>query len=586
MLFESRAASCSVLAGPFDASWWTSNVLILPLLLWQLERDESIYKREGLDRCNELLSEPTVAAVRRVEQARLQIGEWIHDHAISSESQDEWPGAALERARRAQLFVETDRAAAGIDDTLLVAGRQIWEEVSHRALRMIESRVPDAFSSVKERSFFSWPAAVSERPTPVPADAYAAAREEFVSRSRHNPDVTCVYEFGKIGSAGLSDLDFLVVLARDARGAPLELQLAQLPADVAEIMGHDALFVSEDALADLPAVFPIFDFQLLYAASPASDPTLTRTLDLPIDHVAPMLTRLNVFKYPNDLIWLMRQSSPRWKTLLAYLNSFNHVARCLSFLGIPPMESLSRCTQLNVEIRHRFAVDAIATTGDLVQAMELMFDASVEALFALEAWWRQRYPVLDATTEPADVSTYRTALFESLAAPSFTPPTPSRLASAPVLFRRCAPQRAQGLRRPASRSTESLARFYNAFEPYAEHLRRFLSIEIAAGRTPSAYIHRPFDSRLAVVVPPVRLASPTELVDPALEEFLLQLNAFAADHGLRIMTNWSKAWEYPWIWLNGLHTLTAGQLLVDLGTELSPVPWFLATRGIPVRFRP
>jgi len=60
------------------------------------------------------------------------------------------------------------------------------------------------------------------------------------------------------------------------------------------------------------------------------------------------------------------------------------------------------------------------------------------------------------------------------------------------------------------------------------------------------------------------------------------LNAFAQVHGLRVHTSWSKVWEYPWIWgrisdlpLNGLKVL-------DIGSELSPFPWFLSSLGARV----
>jgi hypothetical protein len=573
--FESRSTQPTVLAGAFDAVWWTASVLILPLLLWQLERGESIYKREGLDRCNKLLAEQTVTAVRRVERARHQIGQWIQRHDISNKPTGQWPGIALRHARHTLLFTHSDRVAMGIDESLLIAGRQIWEDVAHRALCAMESHFAPTFSSSRERFFFSWPPALIERPRPLAADAYESARQAFLDRARANPQVAAVYEFGKTGSLGLSDLDFLVVLARDARTTPAELLLPRLPTGVAEIIGHEALFVSEDALPDLAAVFPIFDARCLYASSDAPAP-LASTFDFSPEIAAPLLTRLTAFKYPHDLIWLARQPAARWKTLLAYLNSFHHVAHCLTFLGLPLAETIARCIELNAEVRARFAAHDTVAAGDLAHALKLMLDASVDAIFALEAWWRRNFPVLDLTTEPPDPSTYRAALFESLAAPSFEPP-PLPPAIRAVL-RRCA--YSVDAREDQPPITEPLARFYKAFAAYGERLRRFLAIETAAGRAPNAYIHRPVASSVSPGVPPVRLASVAELTDPALEEFLLQLNAFAVAHGLRVMTNWSKAWEYPWIWQHALCTLTQGQLLVDLGTELSPVPWFLATRGI------
>jgi len=62
-----------------------------------------------------------------------------------------------------------------------------------------------------------------------------------------------------------------------------------------------------------------------------------------------------------------------------------------------------------------------------------------------------------------------------------------------------------------------------------------------------------------------------------------ELNAFAAPLGLRQFTNWSKLWEYPWLWHNGLSALDwRGLRVLDLGSEQSPFPWWLATKGAHV----
>lgn len=60
------------------------------------------------------------------------------------------------------------------------------------------------------------------------------------------------------------------------------------------------------------------------------------------------------------------------------------------------------------------------------------------------------------------------------------------------------------------------------------------------------------------------------------------INGFARVHGLRIHTNWSKIWEYPWIWtyLGGLSFQRLRVL--DIGSEVSPMPWFFASLGAQV----
>ncbi len=80
-----------------------------------------------------------------------------------------------------------------------------------------------------------------------------------------------------------------------------------------------------------------------------------------------------------------------------------------------------------------------------------------------------------------------------------------------------------------------------------------------------------------------RLGSVAELESPSFRAFMAQCNAFAARHGLRQFTDWTKVWEYPWIHEHGLGSMSwRGQRLVDFGSEISPMPWLLAAQGAEV----
>lgn len=80
-----------------------------------------------------------------------------------------------------------------------------------------------------------------------------------------------------------------------------------------------------------------------------------------------------------------------------------------------------------------------------------------------------------------------------------------------------------------------------------------------------------------------RLASVAELESPRFRSFMAESNAFAAQHGLREFTNWSKIWEYPWLYYHGIDKIDwREKQLVDFGSEISPMPWLLATRGARV----
>ncbi len=87
----------------------------------------------------------------------------------------------------------------------------------------------------------------------------------------------------------------------------------------------------------------------------------------------------------------------------------------------------------------------------------------------------------------------------------------------------------------------------------------------------------------APVQPAARLANTSEITSPLFAGLIEGLNAFAAPLSLHTFTNWSKVWEYPWLWFHGLETMDGTDLrIVDIGSEFSPMPWLLAARGARV----
>lgn len=79
------------------------------------------------------------------------------------------------------------------------------------------------------------------------------------------------------------------------------------------------------------------------------------------------------------------------------------------------------------------------------------------------------------------------------------------------------------------------------------------------------------------------LASVEELRSLKFRLFMFRMNCFAKRHGLRRFNNWSKVWEYPWLWYNSLSLIDwKGVKLLDLGSEMSPMPWYLASLGAEV----
>ncbi|MCC6661311.1 MAG: methyltransferase domain-containing protein [Phycisphaerales bacterium] len=79
------------------------------------------------------------------------------------------------------------------------------------------------------------------------------------------------------------------------------------------------------------------------------------------------------------------------------------------------------------------------------------------------------------------------------------------------------------------------------------------------------------------------LASVHERESAPFRQFMDGLNGFSTGLGLRVFDNWSKTWEYPWLWRHALGGVDwHNRRVLDIGSEASPLPWVLAMLGARV----
>jgi SAM-dependent methyltransferase len=79
-----------------------------------------------------------------------------------------------------------------------------------------------------------------------------------------------------------------------------------------------------------------------------------------------------------------------------------------------------------------------------------------------------------------------------------------------------------------------------------------------------------------------RLAKLSELESQAWKHFMAELNQVAKRGGLDCYETFSRTWEYPWLWSQLEPLKGVGLEVLDIGSERSPLPWFLATQGFRV----
>ncbi len=79
-----------------------------------------------------------------------------------------------------------------------------------------------------------------------------------------------------------------------------------------------------------------------------------------------------------------------------------------------------------------------------------------------------------------------------------------------------------------------------------------------------------------------RLASVQEMNTPAFRTVVDEVNEIGRRGGLRVVESTSKLWEYPFCWFVINRHATPGARILDIGTERSPFPFYLARKGYDV----
>ena len=81
-----------------------------------------------------------------------------------------------------------------------------------------------------------------------------------------------------------------------------------------------------------------------------------------------------------------------------------------------------------------------------------------------------------------------------------------------------------------------------------------------------------------------RLANLKEMQSSEYGACMDEINAIARRGNLTEYKTYSRLWEYPWAWLQlqKVFPVPKGVKVLDIGSEMSPMAWFLATKGFDV----
>jgi hypothetical protein len=358
----------------YEAIWWASNTIIIPVLYAQLRDGMDRWKPDALDAAKPDLSPVQAELIEfltgfreRFDGVPIPDRDWWEQFPA-----DTHPGLAAERARKATSAI--DWTAYGVTRNRLAQSAAFFRDIRQLGLRCWNKQnIP------KPPVHSIWlglpsPIVLSDEPQPAGIQQYDSVRAEFLSKARCVEGVLAVFEFGQVGCPGLSDLDFLVVVDQQHRKAA-DLASGLLSGYSAEIMGHEPIILGTEALSLLPTVFPIFSFERILGEVKCPQPTKLEQANL-----LPLLLSMLLTKYPVDLLALWSAPALRLRTLAAFIHSFRHLKRMLFCIDGSVLNSVEEVVALDARIRSEWTASHRLDWKKTVDGLEMMFQASADLL--------------------------------------------------------------------------------------------------------------------------------------------------------------------------------------------------------------
>lgn len=246
---------------------------------------------------------------------------------------------------------------------------------------------------------------ITHLPKVYPAAAYDRAREEVIAKVTKNADVVAVMDFGWEQFPGISDIDFYIVFAQDAKTMFIP-QGEEYTPETSYLLMHTVLLISEEFLKELRYLNPWSVHakeRYLYKRTGFVEPTIK---ELPT--VDPVLSA--AFMY--DKIESILSTLPLYvQKILPVRNLFELCKNCvyniwrLDDLGIAPVERYDRFVKEFDALREKwFSLLQSEALDRLIKVYEQTLTYTFEIAWMLDAWIAERV----TRVPPSDIGLRKT----------------------------------------------------------------------------------------------------------------------------------------------------------------------------------
>lgn len=343
--FNSWASKPIILKDGFDVEWVLGNVMILPALYYQRLTGNFLFKRDSFQQTKSDFTPQEWEVIRIATDLRATLGprprpgyllllvasllrwpfflqKWAKNHPES-----------IQRANDVQYKLGRDYISKVIKFLAAIQQRL--------TSRTEDTKYNDDRSTSKHEAFpfhKSLFKGVSKGPfIDIPRKKTTSSYDKttnylvdhWVKTSK--PPVA-VYQIGRVGVPGISDLDFILVYSDDVVLDWRNFQPESFPEWVRFHLTHAPYICPESVWADIPYWYPVFDIKHLWGDR------LT-TLEVPSDHAAGVYMGILIdylmVKIPVDILWIAWTKPIRLRILLCMLHSLQYTYQLAEMANLP-----------------------------------------------------------------------------------------------------------------------------------------------------------------------------------------------------------------------------------------------------------
>ncbi len=220
---------------------------------------------------------------------------------------------------------------------------------------------------------------------------YAAAIKKIVELHKGMQEVIALYRFGSIGALGISDIDFFVVIKKDAKNFRYKFSVDKLSENERYILTHfPGAILSEEILPFVQYIAPFFELECFYEKH-AHSHTKNKIRQISKEEACVFLSDVLFMQYPGVFIKIVEGREVNVRYALTMLYSLRYSIDMFALIGVQKKEWSDYIVQVNKLRDNWFVKDSMYNEAALISMLHNATSVSLDIISEFDKYYKKTY---------------------------------------------------------------------------------------------------------------------------------------------------------------------------------------------------